>query len=52
MPKRASNDKNGASREKWMKDKKVGRTKQVFMPYTDGRTGGTWARVEVPEEKE
>ena len=52
MPKRASNDKNGASREKWMKDKVKGRTKQVFMPYTDGRTGGTWTRVEVPEEKE
>lgn len=52
MPKRASNDKNGASREKWMKDKVKGRTKQVFTLYTDGRVGGYWTRVEIPEDKE
>jgi len=52
MPKRSSNEKNGASREKWTKEKVNGRTKQVFTLYTDGRTGGEWKRVEVPEDKE
>lgn len=52
MPKRASNEKNGASREKWMKEKKSGRTKQIFTPFTDGRPGGKWSRVEIPEDKE
>lgn len=52
MPKRASNEKNGASREKWMKEKKNGRTKQIFTPFTDGRSGGKWSRVEIPEDKE
>ena len=51
MPKRASNEKNGASREKWMKEKKKGRVKQIFTLYTDGRTGGEWKKVEVPEEE-
>ena len=49
MPRRASNEKNGASREKWEKDKKVGRTKQVFTLYNDGRTGGYWTRVKIEE---
>jgi hypothetical protein len=52
VPKRASNQKNGAAREKWMKEKKSGRTKQIFTLYNDGRTGGYWTKVDVPEEKE
>lgn len=34
MPKRTNNDHNGASREKWMRDKKKGRRKQVYDPIT------------------
>jgi hypothetical protein len=52
MPRRASNEKNGAAREKWMKDKVVGRTKQVFTLYTDGRIGGYWTRVKIEDKEE
>ncbi len=34
MSKRLNNDHHGASREKWMKDKKKGRLKQVYDPAT------------------
>jgi hypothetical protein len=34
MPKRASNEHNGSSREKWMKDKQKERPKQVYDPAT------------------
>lgn len=48
MPKRLNNDKNHASREAWMRDKKKGRPKQVWVidDYADGSgTKGHWMKV-------